>query len=105
MTLNDTTDREHMADLGLEHWMSELWVVAVRIEQRVRAISLHELTFGDSVDQPPPVVGPSRKTGGGNLWKWAKAAYGGPHWDVQLKKGGYKNVYPNRNTRNGRNLK
>jgi len=33
---------------------------------------------------------------GGNLWQWARpnVQHGGPHWDVQLKGGGYVNVSP-----------
>jgi hypothetical protein len=33
----------------------------------------------------------------GNLWQWARpnVQHGGPHWDVQLKGGGYVNVSPN----------
>lgn len=39
------------------------------------------------------------KDADGNLWQWAKAQHGGPHWDVQLKGGGYTNVYPDGNVR------
>jgi hypothetical protein len=37
----------------------------------------------------------------GNVWQWARpgAQHGGPHWDVQLKAGGYQNVYPDGSTR------
>jgi len=33
----------------------------------------------------------------GNLWQWARpnVQHGGPHWDVQMKGGGYVNVSPN----------
>lgn len=37
----------------------------------------------------------------GNIWQWAPtgAQHAGPHWDVQLKGGGRKNVYPDRSVR------
>jgi RHS repeat-associated protein len=35
----------------------------------------------------------------GNVWQWARpnVQHGGPHWDVQLKGGGYANVSPEGN--------
>ncbi|MEM7173265.1 MAG: RHS repeat-associated core domain-containing protein [Pseudomonadota bacterium] len=43
----------------------------------------------------------------GNVWvptgpKGSSKAHGGPHWDVQSKGGGYKNVYPGGKVRGGK---
>lgn len=49
-----------VTDLVSEETMPKLWVIMVGIKQRVRTLSLHDLTLGDWGGQPP-IVGLASK--------------------------------------------
>ncbi|WP_281032443.1 polymorphic toxin type 37 domain-containing protein [Nocardia pneumoniae] len=56
-----------------------------------------DATFDSNYKPPANAYDPKRPKADGRVWVptgQGSTAHGGPHWDVQEKKGGYPNVYP-----------